>query len=301
MSFLSFFLYMIPMEEGGVITQGWKSTQPFYLEGIGEKKRTCLLLIHGFTGNPGDFRRLGSCLHGAGYTVLAIRLPGHGTTPEEMRGTRWEDWWQHTLLCYDLLAKTVPDAEIIPIGYSMGGLLAMKLSLVRQTAGVVSLAAPIELMDRRIRYAGLVKYVKPYIHKQPAICDYLVIERGAYSKTPLACVESLYKHIQIMKRQLSYVTAPIFIGQGLRDATVKPISAAYIERHVSSRHKVVRYYPETTHAILADRSRDEVYADVLRFVEHLHTGKELDSTASVDDSGMVMADGVDAILKPTLV
>ena len=62
---------------------------------------------------------------------LAIRLPGHGTTPEEMRETRWEDWWNHTLASYDLLAEAATGAEIIPVGYSMGGLLAIKLSLVR--------------------------------------------------------------------------------------------------------------------------------------------------------------------------
>ena len=60
----------------------WKSTAPFYMEGSGTNKRICLLLIHGFTGNPRDFRRMAKYLNDAGYTVQAIRLPGHGTGAE---------------------------------------------------------------------------------------------------------------------------------------------------------------------------------------------------------------------------
>jgi len=244
----------------------WKSTEPFYLEGSGSRRRVSIMLIHGFTGNPGDCRRLGRHLHHEGYTVQAIRLPGHGTTPEAMKETRWEDWWQHTLERYDELVEVTPSKLVIPVGFSMGGLLALKLSLHRPVAGVVSLAAPIYLQDRRVWLAGLVKHVKPYIHKQPAISEYLAMERCAYAKTPLACVESLNKHIRIMKRRLAEVRAPLFIGQGLTDRTVRPESAGYIYRTVSSKHKLLRYYPDSSHAILADVRRDEVYRDVAQFV-----------------------------------
>lgn len=249
----------------------WKSTDPFFLKGEGWRQQFCMLLIHGFTGNPGDCRRLGSYLHSQGYSVQAIRLPGHGTTPEEMRETRWEDWWKHTVDSYDQLADAAPGRIIVPVGYSMGGLLALKLSLVRPIAGVVTLAAPIFLRDRRIRFAGLVKHIKPYIHKQPAMSDYLVVERGAYAKTPLACVESLYKQLRIVRRQLSEVKVPLFIGQGTADLTVRPKSAEYIHKRASSPWKILKYYPDVSHAIMADVRREEVFADILGFMNRLHT------------------------------
>lgn len=263
-----------------MLDQHWKSTEPFYLPGQGIKGRTCLLLIHGFTGNPGDFRRLALHLHKQGYSVQAIRLPGHGTTPEEMRETRWEDWWHHTLNSYDLLAGPAAYRKIIPIGYSMGGMLALKLSLVRETAGVVSLAAPVFLQDRRIRIAGIAKYIKRYIHKQPVISDYLLVERGAYAKTPTACIDSLYKQMRIFKRELPLVSTPVFVGQGLLDATVRPESADYIHRTISSQQKMIRYYSGVSHAIMADATkRVEVYQDMLAFVDGLQTR---DSVAVMD-------------------
>jgi len=247
----------------------WKSTAPFYMEGSGANRRICLLLIHGFTGNPGDFRSMAAYLNSAGYTVQAIRLPGHGTTSEEMRRTRWEDWWRHTLISFDLLQGMDARRIIVPVGFSMGGLLAMKLSLYRSVAGAVSLAAPIFLRDRRIRYAGIVRFVKRYVHKQPVISEYLLQERGAYVKTPLDCVHSLYKHIRLMKHLIACVHVPIFIGQGLADGTVDPRSADYIYRTVASRQKILRYYAETSHAIMADITHMELYRDVLQFVEGL--------------------------------
>ncbi len=97
-------------------------------------------------------------MHERGFSVCAIRLPGHGTTPEDMNDTRFEDWWNHTLASYDLLAAAgFQERSIIPVGFSMGGLLAIKLSLVRPVGGLMTLATPIFLHDRRIRYAGIVK------------------------------------------------------------------------------------------------------------------------------------------------
>lgn len=265
------FSYFMQMEEGGVrhMSRATKSTEPYHIDGHGERGDTCLLLIHGFTGNPGDVRWISQRLNEYGYTVRAICLPGHGTTPEQMNETRWEDWWRHTVLSFDQLRSEYPAGRIVTVGYSMGGLLALLLSLTRPTAGTVSLAAPIFLQDRRIWAAGIVKHVKKYIHKPLAISELLLTERGAYAKTPLACVHSLYKHMRMAKRVLPFVRAPLFIGQGLADGTVRPVSADYIHRMVASQHKQLIYYPDASHAILSDGAREAVYRDVLGFVDGL--------------------------------
>ena len=62
--------------------------QPFFYEG----NDTGVLLIHGFTGTCGQMRPLGEALRGAGYTVMAPLLPGHGTSLEDMSRTSGGDW-----------------------------------------------------------------------------------------------------------------------------------------------------------------------------------------------------------------
>ena len=47
--------------------------KPFFFKGGSEG----VLLIHGYTGAPGEMRLLGEFLHSRGYTVLGVLLPGH--------------------------------------------------------------------------------------------------------------------------------------------------------------------------------------------------------------------------------
>ena len=46
-----------------------------------------VLVLHGFTGNPASMRPLAELIAAAGYSVELPRLPGHGTTVEDMKTT----------------------------------------------------------------------------------------------------------------------------------------------------------------------------------------------------------------------
>ena len=50
------------------------------------------LIIHGFTGCPQSMRPLAEAFAAAGFSVELPRLPGHGTTPEDMAKYQWRDW-----------------------------------------------------------------------------------------------------------------------------------------------------------------------------------------------------------------
>ena len=49
-----------------------------------------VLLIHGFTGLPAELLLMGEFLNKQGFTVLGVRLAGHGTTVEDMSHMTWE-------------------------------------------------------------------------------------------------------------------------------------------------------------------------------------------------------------------
>ena len=99
--------------------------EPFFHSG----GSTAVLLCHGFTGNPSSMRPWAEYLAAAGLTVSLPRLPGHGTTWQEMAGTRWEDWYAEIDRAYeDLRGHT---AEIFVMGLSMGATLALRLTELR--------------------------------------------------------------------------------------------------------------------------------------------------------------------------
>ncbi len=51
-----------------------------------------VLVLHGFTGNPISMRGLADAMVAAGHSVEMPRLPGHGTTIDDMLDTTWADW-----------------------------------------------------------------------------------------------------------------------------------------------------------------------------------------------------------------
>jgi carboxylesterase len=55
-------------------------------------QKIAVLLLHGFTGTPDSMRYQANYLHELGFTVCAPLLEGHGTTPDDLSRTNWQDW-----------------------------------------------------------------------------------------------------------------------------------------------------------------------------------------------------------------
>src|SRR5262249_50475322 len=94
---------------------------------------TGVLLCHGFTAGPQSLRPWADCLAEAGLSVWLPRLPGHGTTWQEMAHTRWEDWYAELDRAFDELRAHAD--EIFVMGLSMGGCLALRLAEPRGPPG----------------------------------------------------------------------------------------------------------------------------------------------------------------------
>ena len=107
--------------------------QPFFYEG----NDTGVLLIHGFTGTCGQMRPLGEALRGAGYTVMAPLLPGHGTSLEDMSRTSGGDWLHCVRDAYVSLEKMVE--RVVVCGLSMGVKLATILAEEYNPVGLATL------------------------------------------------------------------------------------------------------------------------------------------------------------------
>lgn len=129
--------------------------EPFFLPG----GRTGVLLIHGFTGLPAELLLMGKYLQAQGYTVLGVRLAGHGTTAEDMSHMTGEDWLDSVRDGYALLRGCCD--RVVAGGHSMGGLLALLLAAEQEVMGVISMSAPIYMLKsaalRSCRRAGCVQ------------------------------------------------------------------------------------------------------------------------------------------------
>src|SRR6185295_583944 len=86
------------------------------------------LCLHGVTGTPFEIRPVAEALGRAGYSVEAPMLVGHGGTLRDLAATRWPDWLRSAEQAMELVLRRTADRPIALVGFSMGGLLALKLA-----------------------------------------------------------------------------------------------------------------------------------------------------------------------------
>ena len=91
--------------------------------------RSGALVVHGFTGSPVSMRPWAQALADAGLTVRLPRLPGHGSTWQDMALTTWEDWYAAVDTAFGELTERC--ADVFVCGLSMGGSLALRLAELR--------------------------------------------------------------------------------------------------------------------------------------------------------------------------
>ena len=85
-----------------------------------------VLLCHGFTGSPQSLHAWGEYLAAQGLSVSLPRLPGHGTTWQDLSRTGWLDWYTEVDVAFAALAKRCE--QVFVFGLSMGGCLALRLA-----------------------------------------------------------------------------------------------------------------------------------------------------------------------------
>ena len=228
--------------------------------------RTGALLVHGFTGSPQSMRGLGEFLGANGLNVMGLRLPGHGTTWQDLNTRRSDEWTEAVRLGFDKLSAEC--GEVFVVGLSFGVSLAVELAAERPEglAGVVSLAAYIRSDDPRRFLAPLVRrVVKALPGVGNDICDPNSREL-CYEKLPTSGVYEMLRHVKRARAALPRVEAPILIIHSRNDHTAPPVNAQTIYDEVGSRDKELVWLERSYHVITLDYDKDEVFDRTLGFI-----------------------------------
>ncbi len=89
-----------------------------------------IVLLHGLSDSPYSMRTLGQQLHGSGFHVVGLRIPGHGTAPSGLLTVTWQDFTAATrLAARHVREKIGPNKPLYFAGYSNGAALAVEYSL----------------------------------------------------------------------------------------------------------------------------------------------------------------------------
>jgi carboxylesterase len=239
--------------------------EPFAHDG----SATGVLLVHGFTGSPVSMRPWAEHLAAAGFTVRLPRLPGHGTTWEEMNRTRWEDWYAAAERSF--LELTGRCERVAVAGLSMGGGLATLLAERHgpAVAGVVLVNPAIRVEDVRLRALPVLARVLPSL---PGISNDVKkagVDEGAYDRLPLRALHSQVGAWKALIRDLPAVTQPVLVFRSAVDHVVPASSTALLLSRISSTDVTEVVLQDSYHVATLDHDAPRIFEDSVRFLERL--------------------------------
>ena len=240
-----------------------EGAETFLLEGNNGK---AVLLIHGYTGTTAEMRPVGNHLHSLGNTVLCPRLPGHGTSVEDLKETVASQWVAAAKLGYAILAKKYQ--QIYVAGLSMGGLLAIVIAATEKVERAALLATPIFLQDKRAPFLPILRYFIHYLPKHKRNYHEMQKYCQAYDRMPTKPLTSLFALIKACKKELvQKITVPCIVLQSTIEHTVKPKSAQYIYDNLGTpkEAKKLVWLEKSGHILTLDAEHEKVFQTVADF------------------------------------
>jgi carboxylesterase len=225
------------------------------------------LLVHGLTGSPQGLRSLGKHLSDRGIAVSGPRLPGHGTTWQDLN-TRGSDEWVETVETAFEALRSRSD-EIFLVGLSFGAALSLDLAARRpdEVSGVVALASFLMTKDPRRHFAPLVRLLVaslPGVSNDVADPDMREI---AYDRLPTRATYSMFRFLQTVRPRLKDVTVPALIVHSRNDHTAHPENATLVHDSISSTDKRIEWLERSYHVITIDYDRERVAELTTEFIQ----------------------------------
>lgn len=194
--------------------------KPFEL--VQPTKNKVVLLFHGLTDSPYSFHDLAEVYHRLGFTVRAIRLPGHSTVPEHLRFVTYQDWQAVTQFAIE---HALNDFEQVYLaGFSTGGALIWDYlfkteKLSSKLAGIMLFAPASQAQNANSWLAKYVDYI-PFFNWLDKEAD---VDFAKYESFPInaaAQVHGIMSQVYPLSEKHALHNIPVFAVIPEADTTI---------------------------------------------------------------------------------
>jgi carboxylesterase len=216
-----------------------------------------ILLLHGWSGNPSSLRPMGESLAARGHTMVCPRLPGHGTTWQDLETRRWTEWTGEAgRALVDLAARS---DGVVVAGLSVGAAIAFHLAARRPdlVGGVVAVNP--YLREPRLAFAPLVRLLRRTVEgigndiKKPGQDEH------PYDRLPVVGLGRLGRMLSEIRRDLPQVHAPVLVLTSSEDHVVRSGTADHLMTKLGTDEKELVSLPDSYHVATLDNDAETIF------------------------------------------
>jgi carboxylesterase len=241
--------------------------------------RRGVLCLHGITGTPYEVRPLAEALGRLGCSVEAPTLAGHGGTLSDLAGTTWNDWYGSAEAALARLEARTGGGPTAICGFSMGGLLALRLAHLHpgRVSALTLMSMPLRLkplevlgirtvarlpVDFRAHPHAAVPKLAGSDVSDPAL-RYMNPGLRAF---PIAALENLLDLMDAVRPDLPAIQKPTLVVHGRHDHTVPMEDSLELTGSLGSAVIERLWLEQSFHLVLLDVEKGTVIDAVTRFI-----------------------------------
>jgi carboxylesterase len=243
-----------------------------------------VLCLHGITGTPFEVRPIAEALGRAGYSVEAPLLAGHGSTLAALAGSTWTDWLGSAERALDALQARVGGRPVALCGFSMGGLLALRLARLypERVAALVVMCTPLRLRRWSVAAVRAVCALPlPFARmpgagvRKPNGSDISIPEmrhgNPGLPAFPFAALEQLFALMDVARGDLPLVRAPALVVDAKHDHVVPVRDVREVAATLGSPIVERLTLPRSFHIVALDVDAPTLLDAATRFVDRFLT------------------------------
>jgi carboxylesterase len=197
-------------------------------------------------------------------TVAAPRLPGHGTTWQDLARTGWQDWYATAETAFTALAATCD--QVFAVGLSMGACLALRLAEVqgRAVSGLVVVNPSLAPDTKLFLLAPVLKHLVASLPgvegdiKKPGAVE------GGYRRVPVRAAATLPAMWKLTAAHLAEVTQPLLVYRSAVDHVVGPNSMRVLRAALPTVE--VRTLADSYHVATLDNDAPTIFSGTAEWI-----------------------------------
>lgn len=263
----------------GEMLETFDGTKLYFQKDKAPEEKAVIVMVHGLCEHLGRYDYVAGKLNDAGVTTYRFDHRGHGRS--EGKRVYYGDYNEIIEDVNGIVKKAVtenPGVPVFVLGHSMGG-YAVTCFATKYPGTVKGIILSGALTRYHTQCAGPLPVDAPPDTYVPnalggGVCsDPAVVE--AYGRDPLVekeisvgLLNSIYHGVEWLKKNPAKFTDPVLVLHGCCDGLVSEQDSRELFGEIGSEDKELRIYAHLFHEILNEPCKDEIIADMIRWINH---------------------------------